>query len=138
MPDVLLIAVIALAAIFFLATASVFLEHFGLWLQCRLSGAPIPFSRFVHWKRRSIDGRTLALVHIRLRKEGIEIPTERLEALLADGGNLLKCAFAMIYARREGLDLSWDEITGMDAEGTDPLEEVRRICRVDQEADATA
>ncbi|MCC5822388.1 MAG: flotillin-like FloA family protein [Phycisphaerales bacterium] len=138
MPDVLLIAVIALAAIFFLATASVFLEHFGLWLQCRLSGAPIPFSRFVHWKRRRIDGRTLALVHIRLRKEGIEIPTERLEALLGDGGNLLKCAFAMIYARRAGLDLSWDEIVGMDADGMDPLEEVRRVHLGDEAVEAPA
>ena len=138
MLDVVIIMVLALVAIFFFATVSVFFEHFGLWLQCRLSGAPIPFSRFVHWKRRKIDGRTLALVHIRLSKEGLEIPIERLEAILADGGNMLKCAFAMIYARRAELDLSWDEIVGMDADGMDPLEEVRRVHQGDEAVEAPA
>lgn len=138
MLDVVLLVFIAIVAILFFAAVTVFFEHFGLWLQCRLSGAPIEFSRFVHWKRRKIDGRTLALVHIRLRKEGIEVPVERLEAVLGDGGGLLNCAFALIYARRAGLDMTWDEVTAMDSEGTDPLEEVRRVCRADQEPQATA
>ena len=138
MLDAVLIVFFVIVAILFFASVTVFFEHFGLWLQCRLSGAPVPFSRFVRWKRGRLNGRTLALAHIRLRKEGIDVPLERLESVVAGGGGLLDCVFALIYARRAGLDMTWDEIAAMDSEGLNPLEEVRRVCGPEQEPGATA
>lgn len=101
----------------------------AFWLQCRLSGVPVTFKRLLRWNVRKIEAREIVFSAIRLRKGGVEVSLDELEAVAARGGKLMNCATAMIVAQRSGLGVSWEEIVAMDADGLDAFEEMQRVAQ---------
>ena len=101
------------------------LKYGGMWLQARLSGAPVAISELIGMTLRKVDAR--AIVHNRITavQAGIELSRRDLESHYLAGGNVTKVVRALIAANRANIDLSLKTATAIDLAGRDILDAVQ-------------
>ncbi len=100
-------------------------RFFNLWLQARLSGAPVGFMDLIGMMFRKVDPRMIVFARIQAMKAGINITTDQLEAHYLSGGRIRQVTNALIAADRAELELPWDRACAIDLAGRDIFEAVQ-------------
>ena len=114
--------IIALIVLFVLVLVGRF---FNLWLQARLSGAPVGFMDLIGMMFRKVDPRMIVFARIQAVKAGINITTDQLESHFLSGGRIRQVINALIAADRAELELPWDRACAIDLAGRDIFEAVQ-------------
>ena len=100
-------------------------QFFSLWLQAKLSNAPVSFLSLIGMRLRKVKPDVIVLNRISAKKAGLDLATNSLEAHYLAGGNVSRVVRAMIAADKAKIDLSWENATAIDLAGRDILEAVQ-------------
>jgi uncharacterized protein YqfA (UPF0365 family) len=118
-------ALIVVALIVALVVVLVVAKFFNLWLQARVSGAPVSFMALVGMWFRKVNTKTIVLSRIQAVKAGLDVSTNALETHYLARGNVPRVINALIAADRAKIDLPWDTACAIDLAGRDILEAVQ-------------
>lgn len=123
-----LIAAIVIV-LFFLIFLAVFARYFGLWIQCKMTGAGISFVNLVMMSIRKVNASIMVRSKIMAVQAGLTqsypISTRALEAHYLAGGNVPNVIKALIAAHRAKIELDWQTAQAIDLAGRDLLDAVR-------------
>ena len=119
---VFLTVIIIVAIIVALVVVFVISKFFNLWLQARVSGAPVSFGSLIGMWFRKVNTNTIVLSRIQAVKAGIEVSTNQLETHYLSRGNVPRVINALIAASRAKIELPWDTACAIDLAGRDILE----------------
>ena len=101
------------------------LKYGGMWLQAKLSGAPVTISELIGMTLRKVDARAIVLSRITAVQAGIELSRRDLESHYLAGGRVPNVVRALIAANRANIDLSLKTATAIDLAGRDILNAVQ-------------
>jgi len=116
---IIVLIIIALVVIFVVS------KFFNLWLQARVSGAPVSFGSLIGMWFRKVNTNTIVLSRIQAVKAGINVSTNQLETHYLARGNVPRVTNALIAADRAKIELPWDTACAIDLAGRDILEAVQ-------------
>lgn len=122
----IIIAAIVVAGIVGLILFFVFISFFGLWIQCKTTGARIGFLDLIFMKFRKVHVGTIVKAKILSVQAGLPMQTRELENHYLQGGNVINVVKALIAAGKADLGLDWKTATGIDLAGRDILGAVKR------------
>ncbi len=117
--------VIVIALIICVVLFAIISKFFNLWLQARVSGAPVSFFDLIGMWFRKVSPKTIVDTRIQAVKAGIPIAVAQLEAHYLSKGNIGRVVNALIAADRAKIDLPWDTACAIDLAGRDILEAVQ-------------
>ena len=113
----------------FLIGIAVFIRYLGLWIQCRMTGADIPFTQLVLMSLRKVNPSVIVHSKIMAVQSGITrvypISAKALQAHYLAGGNVPNVIKALIAAYRAHIEIDWQTAQAIDLAGRDLLEAVR-------------
>jgi len=122
---IILAVVIVIAVIVCLVLFLILSKFFNLWLQARVSGAPVSFFDLIGMWFRKVNPNTIVNTRIQAVKAGIPISVAQLEAHYLSKGNIPRVVNALIAADRAKIDLPWSTACAIDLAGRDILEAVQ-------------
>ena len=122
---VILTVVIIVAIVIALVVILVISKFFNLWLQARVSGAPVGFTDLIGMWFRKVNTNTIVLSRIQAVKAGLQVSTNQLETHYLARGNVPRVVNALIAADRAKIELPWDTACAIDLAGRDILEAVQ-------------
>lgn len=107
----------------------ILINFFQLWLQARLSNAPVGLLTLVFMRLRKVNPS--AIVHSRINavKAGLRLSVDELETHYLAGGNVVRVVQALIAASKANIDLSFQQATAIDLAGRDVLDAVQTSVR---------
>jgi uncharacterized protein YqfA (UPF0365 family) len=117
--------VIVIALIICVVLFAIISKFFNLWLQARVSGAPVSFFDLIGMWFRKVNPKTIVNTRIQSIKAGIPVTVAQLEAHYMAKGNIARVVNALIAADRAKIDLPWDTACAIDLAGRDILEAVQ-------------
>ncbi|QDT39133.1 flotillin-like protein FloA [Stratiformator vulcanicus] len=108
---------------------AVFARYFGLWIQCKFTGAKVSLPDLVMMSLRKVNPTIIVRSLIMAVQAGLlrDYPLTRrqLEAHYLAGGNVPNVVRSLIAAHRAQIDLNWDTAAAIDLAGRDVLDAVR-------------
>lgn len=116
---------IVIALIICVVLFAIISMFFNLWLQARVSGAPVSFFDLIGMWFRKVNLKTIVNTRIQAVKAGTPISVSQLEAHYLSKGNIGRVVNALIAADRAKIDLPWDIACAIDLAGRDILEAVQ-------------
>ncbi len=122
---IILAVVIVIAVIVVLIMFLILSKFFNLWLQAKVSGAPVSFFDLIGMWFRKVNTKTIVYSRIQAVKAGLEVSSNQLETHYLARGNVPRVINAMIAADRAKIDLPWDTACAIDLAGRDILEAVQ-------------
>ncbi|MBX3420727.1 MAG: flotillin-like protein FloA [Pirellulaceae bacterium] len=123
--------VLALVALFALATIISFLAFGAMWVQAFAAGAKVSMRSLVGMYFRQVRAPIIVNAKIMAAQAGLDISsrtgitTQRLEAHFLAGGNVMNIIQAIIAAQRASIDLDFDRAAAIDLAGRDVLDAVK-------------
>ncbi len=117
---------VVIVAIIFLIFFFLFISMFGLWIQCKTTGAKIGFFDLIFMKLRKVHVGTIVKAKILSVQAGLPMQTKELENHFLQNGNVINVVKALIAAGKADLGLDWKTATGIDLAGRDILGAVKR------------
>ncbi len=121
MMKLLLIPVVVVAIVFFFT----FLYFVNVWIRAVASNAHVTLMNLIFMKLRHVPPGLIVEALIRLKKAGLEVETDPLEAHYMAGGDLLNVVNALIAADKAGLGLAFERAAAIDLAGRDVFDAVR-------------
>ncbi|MBN1815801.1 MAG: flotillin-like FloA family protein, partial [Sedimentisphaerales bacterium] len=88
LPQPVKIGLFIVAGIIVVVFILMVLAYGSLWLQARLSGAPVSFMELIGMSLRKVNARTIVVSRITAVKAGMELSTEQLESHYLAGGRV--------------------------------------------------
>ena len=122
---IIIAVVIVIALIICVVLFAIMSKFFNLWLQARVSGAPVSFFDLIGMWFRKVNPKTIVNTRIQSIKAGIPVSVAQLEAHYMSRGNIARVVNALIAADRAKIDLPWDTACAIDLAGRDILEAVQ-------------
>ena len=116
---------IVIALIICVVLFAIISKFFNLWLQARVSGAPVSFFDLIGMWFRKVTPKTIVIARIQAIKAGLSVTTNQLETHFLARGNVQRVVNALIAADRAKIDLPWDTACAIDLAGRDILEAVQ-------------
>jgi uncharacterized protein YqfA (UPF0365 family) len=101
------------------------LAYGRMWLQARLSGAPITVGELIGMTLRRVDARVIVQSRITAVQAGLDLTRRDLESHYLAGGRVPNVVRALIAADRANLNLSFKVATAIDLAGRDILDAVQ-------------
>jgi len=122
--------IVAAVAVFLLIFVAVFARYFGLWIQCKMTGAGISLANLVMMSIRKVSPSVIVRSKIMAVQTGLtdeypSLTTRALEAHYLAGGDVPKVIRALVAAHRAKLDMDWQVAQAIDLAGRDVLDAVR-------------
>ena len=114
----LVIAVIVLGLIIYMIPV----RH---WIAAMFSGVPVGIFALVGMRLRRVPPAEIVDALIQVRKAGIDVRADTLEAHYLAGGNVSRVVAALVAADKADMDLSIQRATAIDLAGRDVLEAVK-------------
>ena len=114
----LVIAVIVLGLIIYMIPV----RH---WIAAMFSGVPVGIFALVGMRLRRVPPAEIVDALIQVRKAGIDVRADTLEAHYLAGGNVARVVAALVAADKANMDLSIQRATAIDLAGRDVLEAVK-------------
>ncbi|QDT65698.1 flotillin-like protein FloA [Calycomorphotria hydatis] len=112
-----------------LVAFAVFARYFGLWIQCKFTGAKVSLPDLVFMSMRKVNPTIIVRSLIMAVQAGLlkhySLTRRQLEAHYLSGGNVPNVVRALIAAQRASIDLNWDTAAAIDLAGRDVLDAVR-------------
>lgn len=116
-------------AIVVLIIMAILARYFGLWIQCKMTGAKISLANLVMMSIRKVNPSVIVRSKIMAVQAGLtdqyDISTRALEAHYLAGGNVPNVIRALIAAHRANIDMDWQVAQAIDLAGRDVLDAVR-------------
>lgn len=100
-------------------------NNFWLWVQARLSGAPVSLIQLFLMRFRKVSSSVIVQARITAVKAGLDIGANDLEAHYLAGGNVIRVVNALIAASKASIPLTFRQATSIDLAGRDILEAVK-------------
>ncbi len=119
------IALIIIIGVPILIVLGFMLKFLGLWIQARVSNAPVSMASLIGMWFRKVNPRVIVLSRIQAVKAGLEISSDQLETHYLARGNVPRVVNALIAADRAKIDLAWDTACAIDLAGRDILDAVQ-------------
>ena len=108
---------------------AIFARYFGLWIQCKMTGAGISFLSLIYMTIRKVNPSVIVRAKIMAVQAGITdvypLSTRDLESHYLAGGRVPNVIRALVAAHRADIDLDWQTAQAIDLAGRDVLEAVR-------------
>jgi uncharacterized protein YqfA (UPF0365 family) len=123
-PMIIIVAVMTLMVVIVLAAGY---QYVGLWLRAVSSGLPIAFLDIVGMQLRRINPRVVIRAMIMARQGGVDVSCKDMQRAYLQGADLEKIALALIEAKKQGIDITFDEL--LDADRSDRLGEKLKMPR---------
>jgi len=101
------------------------LKYGGMWLQAKLSGAPVSIGELIGMTLRKVDARSIVINRITAVQAGIDLSRRDLESHYLAGGNVHKVVRALVAANRANIELTLQTATAIDLAGRDILDAVQ-------------
>jgi uncharacterized protein YqfA (UPF0365 family) len=101
------------------------LAYGRMWLQAKLSGAPISVGELIGMTLRRVDARIIVQSRITAVQAGLDLTRRDLESHYLAGGRVPNVVRALIAADRANLNLSFKIATAIDLAGRDILDAVQ-------------
>lgn len=114
----LIIAVIVLGLIIYMIP----IRH---WIAAMFSGVPVGIFALIGMRLRRVPPAEIVDALIQVRKAGIDVRADTLEAHYLAGGNVARVVAALVAADKANMDLSIQRATAIDLAGRDVLEAVK-------------
>jgi uncharacterized protein YqfA (UPF0365 family) len=115
--------------LFSLVALAVLVRYFGLWIQCKMTGADISLAQLVLMSLRKVNPAMIVRCKIMAVQAGITqvypISARALQAHYLAGGNVLSVITALIAAYRANIEVDWQTAQAIDLAGRDLLDAVR-------------
>ena len=115
---VLVIAVLVIGFIFYMIP-------FRHWIAAMFSGVPVGIFALIGMRLRRVPPAEIVDALIQVRKAGIDVRADTLEAHYLAGGNVARVVAALVAADKANMDLSVQRATAIDLAGRDVLEAVK-------------
>lgn len=122
---IVIAVLIVIALIVCLVVFLILSKFFNLWLQARVSGAPVSFFDLVGMWFRKVRPQVIVQSRIQAVKAGLSISSNQLETHYLARGNVPRVVNALIAADRAKIELPWDTACAIDLAGRDILEAVQ-------------
>lgn len=124
-----LIIGLVFGAIVLLVILAVLARYFGLWIQCKMTGAGISLTNLVMMSIRKVNPTMIVRSKIMAVQAGLtehyDISTRALEAHYLAGGNVANVIRALIAAHRANIEMDWQVAQAIDLAGRDVLDAVK-------------
>lgn len=91
-----------------IAMVAVLGRIFKLFIQARVSGAPVPFAALLGMRLRRVNSEAVVFSHIRLAKAGIDVRVDEIETHDLGGGDVEAVTSLLLAADAIGIALPWD------------------------------
>jgi len=96
-----------------------------LWLQVHITGVPIGFFKVARMSLRKVNVKDVLNARVLGHRANVSVPIERMEEHSLARGNVTRVMTALVEARREGMEDSFEDLCVIDLSGKDVLEEIR-------------
>ncbi len=107
-------AALAIAGIFALIAFFVVISFINIWIQARMTGAPVSFLTLLSMRLRRVPIALVVQSRITAVKAGIPLTTDQLEAHYLAGGNVNQVVRALIAAEKANLNLGFNQAAAID------------------------
>jgi len=97
-----------------LVVFAVILSFLNLWIQARMSRAPVGFGTLLAMKLRKVPTGLVVQSRITAIKAGIDVTTDQLEAHYLAGGDVNQVVRALIAAEKANLNLGFNQAAAID------------------------
>lgn len=118
-----------LGAIVVFVVMAVLARYFGLWIQCKMTGAGISMTNLIMMSIRKVNPTVIVRSKIMAVQAGLtenyDISTRALEAHYLAGGNVPNVIRALVAAHRANIDMDWQIAQAIDLAGRDILDAVK-------------
>jgi len=123
-------AALIVGVLFVIIVMAVFARYFGLWIQCKMTGAGISLPGLVMMSIRKVNPSVIVRSKIMAAQAGVlkvypDITTQALEAHYLANGNVPNVIKALVAAHKANLDMDWQVAQAIDLAGRDVLDAVR-------------
>lgn len=108
--SILLIAAGIVGLVFLLLIVT----FFNLWLQARVSGAPVGFLNLLFMRLRKVPPALIVNNRITAAKANIQLSADDLEAHVLAGGDITNVVLALIAADKAGIELPFAQACAID------------------------
>lgn len=129
MPNGSWIVAIIFGAIVVLVVMAVLARYFGLWIQCKMTGAGVSMTNLIMMSIRKVNPTVIVRSKIMAVQAGLtehyDISTRALEAHYLAGGNVPNVIRALIAAHRADIEMDWQVAQAIDLAGRDILDAVK-------------
>ena len=95
------------------------------WIAAMFSGVPVGIFALIGMRLRRVPPAEIVDALIQVRKAGIDVRADTLEAHYLAGGNVARVVAALVAADKANMDLSVQRATAIDLAGRDVLEAVK-------------
>jgi uncharacterized protein YqfA (UPF0365 family) len=107
-PVIIMLCIMAVLAIFFLAIFGVLLWTFSPWMRAYMSRTPVSMFDILGMRFRHIDVNAVLKVLIMTRQAGVAVSCRQMESAYLQGVDLEKLTLAMIHAKKQGMELTFE------------------------------
>lgn len=123
-------AALIVCVLFVIIVMAVFARYFGLWIQCKMTGAGISLPGLLIMSIRKVNPSVIVRSKIMAAQAGVlkvypDITTQALEAHYLANGNVPNVIKALVAAHKANLDMDWQVAQAIDLAGRDVLDAVR-------------
>lgn len=112
-----------------LVIMAVLARYFGLWIQCKMTGAGVSMTNLIMMSIRKVNPTVIVRSKIMAVQAGLtdhyDISTRALEAHYLAGGNVPNVIRALIAAHRAQIEMDWQIAQAIDLAGRDILDAVK-------------
>jgi len=112
--SLILMALLALGIIVVLIVFFVVLSFINIWIQARMTGAPVSFLTLLSMRLRRVPIGLVVQSRITAVKAGIPLTTDQLEAHYLAGGDVNQVVRALIAAEKANLNLGFNQAAAID------------------------
>jgi uncharacterized protein YqfA (UPF0365 family) len=112
--SLILIALGVVGLIVFLIVFFVVISFINIWIQARMTGAPVSFLTLLSMRLRRVPIALVVQSRITAVKAGIPLTTDQLEAHYLAGGDVNQVVRALIAAEKANLNLGFNQAAAID------------------------
>jgi len=114
--EVMLIVVAVIFLLVALICFAVVMRFGGLWFQAYMSGVPLPLIELIGMSFRKVDIRAVVRTLIMATQAGVRLSRVDVERAYLQGVDIEKVTLAMIRAKKEGIEVTFQELVDADLE----------------------
>jgi uncharacterized protein YqfA (UPF0365 family) len=112
--SLIVMALLAVGVIIILIVFFVVLSFINIWIQARMTGAPVSFLTLLSMRLRRVPIALVVQSRITAVKAGIPLTTDQLEAHYLAGGDVNQVVRALIAAEKANLNLGFNQAAAID------------------------
>jgi uncharacterized protein YqfA (UPF0365 family) len=112
--SLIVMALLAVGGIVVLIVFFVVLSFINIWIQARMTGAPVSFLTLLSMRLRRVPIALVVQSRITAVKAGIPLTTDQLEAHYLAGGDVNQVVRALIAAEKANLNLGFNQAAAID------------------------